>query len=217
MERNKESEKPRILTIRFHHLGIFNDVASSFLKDFNSIKPWNLEKDRKVDIVSFVNRFVERDFEGWIAAKNYLEDLALSDDKEAVRRLKYIKDLNGESKADKYFVTWSRKKLFLDFFDIACFDKNYPIDLTVDKDTYCDTCAVGRHCDRTLVQKIVKYDRDYVFRKALISLNKKGSVGNGLIFSKDSNMQITSELIFDKNFYNKLWQEIKDGGDGDWI
>ena len=218
MERTRELINPQSLTIRFHHLAIFNDLTSAFTQKFGGVKPWDMDANQKTSVGLFVSKFVDRDFEGWLAAKNYLENLAVvDDDKEAVRRLRYIHDLNGDGEVDKFFATSSRKRVFNTFFEISFENKNKPISLTLNKDSYCGTCVVGKHCDRRLLQKIFRYDRDYVFEKALQSFRKRNIYSEDLKSDSVGKLYITPNLLFENTFYLSLWKEIKEGGDGDWI
>jgi len=218
MKREKEIKETNNLTIRFHHLGLFNDIVSAYTQKFGDVKPWMLSSHQKLGVDEFVNKFVERDFDGWEAATNYLENLSIADgDVEAAKKLRYIYDINGATKTDRFFATQSRKQMFKHFFEISSSNKQMPIQLTLDKDTYCDTCVIGKHCNRNLLQKIVKNDRDYVFEKALKSLSKDDEWGWGIITDQKGYMFITPEVLFDADFYSSLWEEIKKGGDGDWI
>lgn len=218
MKQEKEPIETGVLTIRFHHLGLFYDITSAFNRKFDNVKPWALHKNKKAAVVEFVNNFVERDFDGWEAATNYLENLSIADgDFNIPKKLRYIYDLNGSTKSDRFFASHARKQMFKLFFDISSSDKQTLIPLTLDKDSYCETCVVGKHCNRNLLQKIVKNDRDYVFEKALKSLSKVDEWGWGIKVDSKGSMFITPEVLFDTDFYSSLWEEIKRGGDGDWI
>lgn len=218
MKQERQPLESSSLTIRFHHLGLFYDITSSFGHKFDDVKPWTLSKDKKMEINQFVDNFVERDFDGWEAATNYLENLSIADgDFNTAKKLKYIYDLNGSTKSDRFFASHARKQMFKLFFEISSSDKQTLIPLTLDKDTYCHTCVVGKHCNRNLLQKIAKNDRDYVFEKALKSLSKVDEWGWGIKIDSKGFMFITPEVLFDTDFYSTLWEEIKRGGDGDWI
>ncbi len=208
-----EKESP-LVEIRFHHLGVWYDLIHSYFKNVGPTPPWELGLDERYKAFEFAEYFVENEMARWSEARNFLEEVGSEDF--GIEKLIYVYDLNGKTDEDSKVVEGKRKILFKKFIEISLNNEEAPIKFTLDKDDYCSTCAVGKHCNRTLIQKILRNDRDFVFKKALQRMSSEGKFKHGLLH-RGGDVFATTKLLFDKGFYDALWQAIDLNGDRDWL
>lgn len=213
------TERRELLTnpfvIRFHHMVLWWDFASAYLNKMGQIPPWDLPENERTQAFNFAELFIGDDIKRWSYARDYLESNVEGPDE--IKKLKYLYDLQGPTDETLQAASELRKGVYTNFLTIALADPNAKIQLTLDKDNYCDTCAIGKHCKRGLLATIFKNDRDYVFRKALGVFVKEGKFDGGLGKDGNGNFYITPKLLFDKNFFSSFWEQIRVNGDGDWI
>lgn len=201
--------------IRFHHLVLWWDFASAYLTKFGSGYPWETKDNDLQKIFDFTDSFIDDDVQRWSYARNYLED-NIEGNYEA-KKLKYLYDLHGPTDETLMEASESRKKVYMNFLNLSVKSPDTQIELTVEKDNYCNTCSVGKHCNRGVVAKFIRNDRDYVFRKAVSVMVRDRKFEHDLGLNDKNKFFITPRLIFDKKFFDSLFDQIRQNGDGDWI
>lgn len=198
-----ERDDPKdILSIRFHHVEVFGDFVRQYFFNFNA-KPWELKTQEEIKRArEFVDEFVESDMDS--LRKSVYLFKKMVDIPEAKENLKYARDLIGFTKQQSLGVVKGRLELFRSFFDLAIYENEFPIPLTSDLDTFCKTCAIGAHCHEISVDP--KENRDYVFQMAL----------NAVLPNREP-LHVTPKELFDRSFYQNLYEEVRKQGNGDWL
>ncbi len=211
MERLVKKEEDRFF-LRFHHLDEWQKFVLSYQDNFND-KPW--ESFDVTAVEDFVDNYVFRCLDSWVTESNYLEEGSVEMNDNG-KKLKYIYDFIGFREEDYNKVLLARIEMFGRFLEISTKDKTSKIILTLDSDDYCKTCAVGKHCQRDILGYLLRNDRDYIFKNSIKSLIKSGYEKDKLGY-EGGHLYITPELLFDKSFYQTLWTDISDRGNGKWL
>lgn len=199
-------------TIRFHHLRLWADVFRKYSETFGEIKPWEIAALDSGKLGDFVRDFSREFTEGEINAKHYLEELSLTE-RWSKKDLAYMQDVIGTTQNQFDEVDFKRTVSFGRIVDFVSQSKDNLILLTTEPDDFCMSCAVGRHCNRNALQKIVRDDKDFMYMRALRRLIKGRQLtsfyNRGLIgqLGRDT-MFIKAEVLFDPDFHKALSDEI---------
>ena len=178
-------------------MGLMGEFVLAYTKNFSDKKPWEMRADDRGEVLKFINDFARMDVERDFREKEYLKS-EQSLNPRIEERLEYYHDLIGFDDKDYQKVLAGRIEYFVGIFMTASKGKDEMISLSIEEDGYCRACAIGSHCKRTNLQKVLKTDKDYEYLHYLSGFSKNGltKVGDGLY--------ITAELLFDSSFHSFL-------------
>jgi hypothetical protein len=209
VERLSQTETP---TIRFHHLGLWGFFVRDYTEAFGGLKPWELSAIDRGRARSFISNFVTEDAKDDLGIRGYFEELTVTD-KCGQKDLAYLRDLIGTTSEEFEAVRVRRIATFNKIFDAVSMGENSTVILNTAPDDFCRSCAVGKHCERRLAQKIFKFDKDFTYMKILRKMIRTGKPqeysGREMIRWGGKDMiYIKGRALFDYGFHQYLLSEI---------
>jgi hypothetical protein len=193
------------LEIRAHHLYMWRRILPVYYKFSDDKKPWEIPFEK---VIQFAEKYAIRDTDRDIAMRNFFETYSVDDPEEKIH-LRYSIDLVGTDVFPSK-VLKGRTEYFKSVFGAAARNKNSRIFLTTEPDGYCKACAIGRHCRRTSIQKILKFNHDYEAYHYLTLILKDKNTGDvicGKLSKNKDGFFISAELLFDPVFHQFLENE----------
>lgn len=207
---NQEKEKQPLL-VRYHHLEIFNEMIDEYFKDFNGTKPWDLLDEYKPLVYKFAHQWAADDVKTIIFWNDKFEEMGNTQEEQ-----KYIYDSVGFSDSERALVIEKRSKYYSDIFFRAIQNKNSLVALTIDNDPICDSCHIGKHCKRFLPAGLtfIPSDKDLIVFETIKWLFNESRLwdlfDSKKLIKERNHIYITSELLFDNDFYKRLKNGIRD-------
>lgn len=199
------------LSIRAHHLDMWGSMVSKYLEFPQGKRPWETPASGFFETLKFVKQYTEEEVNMDVRVRKLLESSAITNS--MMRRdFRYVCDLVGLSKDSEQKTLLGRNNYFLGIFEAASCDKNNRVFLSTDPDDYCRACAVGKHCTKISIQKILKVDNDYkIYHYLGVLLNDKetSTVVNGKLIEVNEGFYMTMELLFNPSLYQFLKQQEK--------
>lgn len=206
MERLIEKVHSETLILRTHHVCVFgDDIVPKFLEFSHGVKPWEYPVNKFSEIIAFVQRFSKDEIEKDKMMRTYFENFVI-ESPTAEEDYLYTIDLIGTDEESYQKVLAGRTRFFMEIFRTVCTGKDARILLSDLPDGYCNSCAIGKHCNEKGPDE---YNNDLKIRSKLIKLMETepsppffqpGMAG----FESDGRLFITAELLFNPKFHEYL-------------
>ncbi len=197
------------LTIRAHHLDIWKDLLSKYLEYSQGEKPWEVPADHFPETLKFLEQYAKKSVDDDARMRMTFEGHAITNS--IMRRnFRYICDLVELSEDSQQKVFWGRNNYFLGVFEAASHDKKNKAFLSADPDGYCGACAVGKHCTKISIQKILRFDNDYKIHhhlRTLLNDRDMNTTVGGKLTEVNNGFYITMELLFNPLLYQFIKQQ----------
>jgi len=209
-ERLPQAETP---VIRFHHIGLWDEFVEKYTEALGGIYPWDLSGENYRKAESFIFDHVRACANTEVHAREYFEELSLTGGRSSREDLEYLYDIIGSTQADFDEVLEKRTKAFTKIFAAVSNNKNNLIILNTEPDDICGSCAIGLHCNRTFIQKVIRSDRDFIYMRIMQKLINRYGLGGPLDrggvgrLGKDE-MYISGETLFNREFHRLVSSEI---------